>query len=300
MPNRVIRDGLLESEAVLSLPVEARWLYVSILLTADDVGLFEATPFRLARKADLRREAVDKLLPILADADLIRLYQVDGKQYGFIPKFQQRLQIKRIKHAPPPDALVSDDADALHKIKDLTGKTTVAQPCSTDIQQKITVAQPPEVEVEVEVETESLNQEAKKQSARARRAVFSPPPGVEVETWEAFARHRQSKRAAITEDGYRLLCKRLAGFREQGHDPNAALLKSIEQGWTGIFEPQPDKGNQRKSRDDERAATLAALTGRAQPADGGGRIIDITPGHAADMGGPDLRSAGSLLRRTSG
>lgn len=45
MPNRMIRDGILESEAVLSLPAEARWLYVSVLLSADDIGLFEATPF---------------------------------------------------------------------------------------------------------------------------------------------------------------------------------------------------------------------------------------------------------------
>lgn len=46
MPNRMIRDGILESEAVLSLPAEARWLYVTTLLSADDVGLFEATPFK--------------------------------------------------------------------------------------------------------------------------------------------------------------------------------------------------------------------------------------------------------------
>ena len=125
MSNRLIRDGLLESEAVLSLPVEARWLYVSILLSADDVGLFDATPFRLARRADVRREMADKLVQMLSDADLIRLYEVGGKRYGFIPKYKQRLQLRRHKHPAPPMALLQGDSDAINKIKDLASKSSV-------------------------------------------------------------------------------------------------------------------------------------------------------------------------------
>ena len=154
MPNRVIRDGLLDSEAVLSLPVEARWLYISILLSADDVGLFEATPFRLARRADVRREHAEKLVQLLADADLVRLYQVDGKAYGFIPRFSQRLQIKRIRHPKPPIALLAGDDDAINKINNLGSKTTVAQPLRTDAHQISTAAQPPEPEPEPEPEEE--------------------------------------------------------------------------------------------------------------------------------------------------
>lgn len=125
MPNRMIREGLMESEAVLSLPAEGRWLFVTILLSADDVGLFEATPFKLARRADVRREMAEKLLQMLVDADLVRLYQVDGKAFGFIPRFGQRLQIKRAKHPAPPAALLVDDADALNKIKHLAVNPTV-------------------------------------------------------------------------------------------------------------------------------------------------------------------------------
>lgn len=141
MPNRLIRDGLLESEAVLSLPLEGRWLYIAVLLSADDVGFFEATPFKLARRADIRREQVDKLLAMLADADLVRLYQVDGRNYGFVTRFRQRIQIKRVKHPLPPLALLAGDEDALNKIRDLASKTTVGQPLST-------VAQPSEPEPE--------------------------------------------------------------------------------------------------------------------------------------------------------
>ena len=125
MPNRMIRDGLLQSEAVLSLPVEARWLYVTILLSADDVGLFEATPFKLARIADVRRELADRLVEMLADADLVRLYQADGKRFGFIPKYGQRLQLRRMKHPAPPASLMAGDDDALNKINNLASKSTV-------------------------------------------------------------------------------------------------------------------------------------------------------------------------------
>lgn len=174
MPNRLIREGLMESEAVLSLPVEGRWLFVIIMLSADDVGLFEATEFKLARRADVNRELASKLMQMLADADLIRLYMVDGKRYGFIPKFRQRLQIKTSKHPLPPRALCEDDSDALNKINDLASRTTVGAPvgssCAPD-------GQPSEAEVEVEQEqkvSKTQNSSSSSPSRRRRKGADQP------------------------------------------------------------------------------------------------------------------------------
>lgn len=165
MPNRMIREGLLESEAVLSVPVEARWLFVTIMLSADDVGLFEATEFRLGRKADVSRDSVGRLLEMLADVDLIRLYEVGGKRYGFIPRFRQRVQIKSTRHPLPPRALMEDDEDASRKINDLTSETTVGAPvgsgCATD-------GQPSELEVEVEEKVSSQSKTSSSPSPRRR------------------------------------------------------------------------------------------------------------------------------------
>lgn len=144
----------MESEQVLSVPVEARWLFVIVILSADDVGLFEATEFKLARRADVRREMSSKLMQMLADVDLIRLYEVDGKRYGFIPKFRQRLQIKRSKHPLPPEALLQGDSDAINKIKDLaanpsdgqlmgSGCASVGHPSEPEPEVKISVATQP-------------------------------------------------------------------------------------------------------------------------------------------------------------
>jgi len=151
MPNRMIRDGLLESEAVLSLPAEGRWLYVAILLSADDVGLFEATQFKLSRRADLKPDLIPRLLAMLVDLDLVRLYQGAGmRTFGFIPKFAQRLQIKRARYPLPPLSLLEGDEDATNKIKHLAPNPTVddgGSPIST-------VGQQPEPEPEPEKKRE--------------------------------------------------------------------------------------------------------------------------------------------------
>lgn len=169
MPNRLIREGMLDSEAVLSIPIEARWLFVTIMLSADDVGLFEATEFRLGRRADTGRDSVGRLIQMLSDADLIRLYEVDGKRYGFIPRFRQRVQIKSTRHPLPPRQLMLDDSDATKKINDLAPETTVVQPLESRF---VSVGQPSEAEAEVE---ENLQ-------ARRRKSAPDPSPNCPVES----------------------------------------------------------------------------------------------------------------------
>lgn len=166
MPNRMIREGLLESEAVLSVPVEARWLFVTIMLSADDVGLFEATEFRLGRRADVSRDSVGRLLVMLADVDLIRLYEVGGKRYGFIPRFRQRVQIKSTKHPLPPRALMEDDQDASKKINDLASETTVVPPLDIG---GASAVQPSEAEAEVEEKVSVQSKTTSSPSPRRRK-----------------------------------------------------------------------------------------------------------------------------------
>jgi hypothetical protein len=136
VPNRLIREGLMESEAMLSVPLEARWLFVIIMLSADDLGLFEATEFKLARRADINRDLGATMMQLLADVDLVRFYEVDGKRFGFIPKFQQRVQIQNARHPIPPRFIFEDDEDASSKFNKLAIKTTVGAPvgsgCATD------------------------------------------------------------------------------------------------------------------------------------------------------------------------
>lgn len=270
MPNRMIRDGILESEAVLSLPVEARWLYVTILLSADDVGLFEATPFKLARIADVRRELADRLMTMLADSDLVRLYEVKGKRFGFIPRFGQRLQIKRIKHAAPPDALLSDEPDTLNKIKDLASKTTVDHGCASAGQRKSTVAQRPEPEPEPEVEGKKKEKEI--QVPRKRSTAPSAPDGVSDQVWSDWLAVRKSKKAAVTSTA-------VDGIKAEAIKAGMTLQQALEtccrQGWAGfkaawVADAHGVRQQARPHNKEERDAAVMALLGfSADPADSG-------------------------------
>lgn len=188
MPNRMIRDDLLDSERVLGLPVEARWLFVTVMLSSDDLGLFEATEFKLARRADVRREHASKLLQLLADADLVRLYRHQGKAYGFVPRFRQRIQIKRSKHPLPPLALMADDPDALKKINDLAFRTTDAQQRDSS---DADAGQQSEAEAEAEAEAEKEKPPPAPMGPPGVVATgaYRPPPCPSAELVELYHRH---------------------------------------------------------------------------------------------------------------
>lgn len=126
MAAKLIRDDLLESERVHKVPVEARWLYVTALLMADDVGLFEVNLFKLSRRSGIPQEHINSLLKSLALVDLVRPYEHGKKAYFFIPRYKQRLQIKRAKCPLPPQELLHGDEDAASKIKHLLSISRMA------------------------------------------------------------------------------------------------------------------------------------------------------------------------------
>jgi hypothetical protein len=107
MPDRIIRDELLESHRWLGLKDNAdRVAFICLLLTADDLGNLQAHPvrlFRLWRDYGIDTPAkVAKVLAELQDCDLIRCYEVDGQSYIHIPRSRQRLRYFNKKVPPSP------------------------------------------------------------------------------------------------------------------------------------------------------------------------------------------------------
>lgn len=231
MANRLIREGMLESEQVLGLPLDARWLYLTVLLSADDVGLFEATEFRLARRADVRRELAGKLLQMIADVDLVRLYSVAGKAYGFIPRFRQRIQIKRIRHPIPPVALFADDPDAVSKFNDLAVRSTVGQ------QMRIactTAAQRPEPEPEPELRADT-KKAPRKRSAAASQLVSVDElieAGVEKQVADDWLLVRKAKTLPLTRTAWDGVIEQ-AGVAKL--TIGEALKMAVRNGWGGFM-----------------------------------------------------------------
>jgi len=121
MPDRIVRDEILDSDRYLSLTSDtARMLYLHLLLVADDLGNTEATPLFIRRRllpAAMEDYAINKILSELADVDLIRMYASEQKAYAHVPRFRQRLRYLKSKNPRPPAALECKEIKDLIKAK---------------------------------------------------------------------------------------------------------------------------------------------------------------------------------------
>lgn len=106
MGNRVLRDWT-DSEKVSVLSAEAERFFTRLIMKVDDFGCYVRNP-RLIRAAlfPLLIDEVTELNIIswmneCTDQNLIKCYDVDGKQYLQIIDFGQRLRVKKSKYPLP-------------------------------------------------------------------------------------------------------------------------------------------------------------------------------------------------------
>lgn len=107
MPNRMLRDWT-NSDKIDSLSFQAEVFFTRLIMKADDFGCFWADAKRLKSnlyplKSDSIRDA--DLLRWMAEcqkAELIVVYESDGKRYLQIIDFGQRLRSKTRKFPQPP------------------------------------------------------------------------------------------------------------------------------------------------------------------------------------------------------
>lgn len=106
MPNRILREGLLDAPAIAQAGEAAEVLFIRLILVADDYGRFDGRVTVICRRcwpAGGPGEAdVLERLKTLAACELVVMYQVDGKPYLFIPNFRQRSRAMKSKFPPPP------------------------------------------------------------------------------------------------------------------------------------------------------------------------------------------------------
>ena len=108
MPNRIIRDGILQSEAVAELSWAEEVFYRRLMSVVDDYGRYHALP-KLLRAAcyplqidKVSDSDIGKWIAGCVNAGLVRVYSAkDGKSYLEIVKFGQRVQSKSKFPEPP-------------------------------------------------------------------------------------------------------------------------------------------------------------------------------------------------------
>ena len=123
MPNRVIREAILDSDRYHSLAsAETRLLFFELILLADDYGLTQMQSSFLRRRTSAcsgrSDEAIARMCLDLADADLVRVYEVSGNRYGYIPRFRSNVggrMHKQPKWPLPPDRTSFNEIKALQE-----------------------------------------------------------------------------------------------------------------------------------------------------------------------------------------
>lgn len=109
MPDRLIRDELLNSERYWSVSDEAKLLYIHLILSADDTARYSGKNFTLRTRCfsgrGMESNRMEILLCELVDQDLIRLYFVNDDRFIFIPRFKQRLRFVNSKYPEPPNEI---------------------------------------------------------------------------------------------------------------------------------------------------------------------------------------------------
>ena len=126
---------------------------------------------------------------------------------------------------------------------------------------------------------------AKKVDGRAKpqkpdKQEIELPAWLNPDDWESLVEHRKSIKSPMSLQAQRLSIAKLDELRRKGHDPTEVINQTIMHGWKGLFPLRLEQqNNTRKTANDERAATIEALTGRGKNRQSG-RIIDITPNTA--------------------
>lgn len=134
MPNRIIREGIITSEAVNSLNWEAEIFYRRLLSVVDDFGRFDARPSVLRsalyplKLYSMREDSVQRCLKSCEVARLVVLYSVNGKEYLEVTNFRQQVRSKKSKYPAPDEHMRSRcTVDANHVISKIEENNSIRE-----------------------------------------------------------------------------------------------------------------------------------------------------------------------------
>lgn len=162
MPNRILRDAILDSTRYHAIDKPARLAFLEMILCADDYGVLPVSDVYLRRHCTafdgLSQTARDNVLAALMDQDLVRIYACEGgAQYAYIPRFGNTPRSAKPKWPSPPLEMGGKE------INDLAAKVRSKRIAIA----KHLHANAPETETETETETEKKREDGSQAHALA-------------------------------------------------------------------------------------------------------------------------------------
>jgi hypothetical protein len=133
MPNRILREGILDSDAVNSLDAPSELFYRRLMSVVDDFGRFDGRPAILRSRlyplkiSDVREADISRWIAACVKAGLIALYDHNSKPYILFGKFGTP-RAKESKYPQPPAEL--ERRMAMHADENICAQTNASVPYS--------------------------------------------------------------------------------------------------------------------------------------------------------------------------
>ena len=115
MPNRVLKESICTSDNIEQLTPFHETMFYRLIVNCDDYGRMDARPKILAAKLfplkDIRTNQIIDGLRALTSAELVILYEVDGKPFVQMKTWERHQQIraKKSKYPSPESGTISSD-----------------------------------------------------------------------------------------------------------------------------------------------------------------------------------------------
>ena len=115
MPNRILKESICTSENIDKLSAFNETVFYRLIVNCDDFGRLDARPKILASRLfplkDIRAAQIENALRALTSAELVTLYEVNGKPFLQMNTWDRHQQIRaaKSKFPGPEDGLISTD-----------------------------------------------------------------------------------------------------------------------------------------------------------------------------------------------
>ena len=105
MPNRIIKESICTSDNIDQLSAFQETMFYRLIVNCDDYGRFDGRPKIIASKLfplkDIRTQQIEEGLRALTSAELVILYEVDGKPFLQMKTWDRHQQIRAKKSKYP-------------------------------------------------------------------------------------------------------------------------------------------------------------------------------------------------------
>lgn len=116
MPNRIIKESICSSDSIDQLSWFEEVLFYRLIVSCDDYGRYDGRPAIIKNrlfplKDNLTQKTVADAINKLASAELVTLYEVEGKPYLYLPSWNehQTIRAKKSKFPSPDDGVKASE-----------------------------------------------------------------------------------------------------------------------------------------------------------------------------------------------